>query len=107
MTKSKLIRVLDEGTDMVFMVSKFEASDIELLGLKGWKLSPELTMITNIGPAVACSLSTFKFPHHDIRERSEKLRYSHTTHGLAKVVKDLDFDDIPDTIDVEDVDCTR
>jgi len=99
--------VKDDGTDMVFMITKFELSDVELLALRGWKLSPELTMITNIGPKASSSISTFRHPQYDIEERSEKLGYSHTTKNLTKVVKDMHFGDIPDEINLTGVDCSN
>lgn len=106
MVKSKFVRVLDEGTDMVFIITKFEPSDTEFLALKGWKYTPDLTIMTSIGNKVASSISKFNHPPYDIEERSENLGYSHTTHALAKVVRGMNFDEIPDMIDVEDIDCT-
>lgn len=117
MALSKIVTVLDEGTKMVFMITKFEASDAEILKSRGWKLSDELTMITEVGIKVCSamlnegiaksSMSVFNFPKYDVGERSGKLHYSHTTHGLAKVVRDMNFDEIPDVIDVESVDITK
>ena len=117
MVLTKLITVLDKGTKMVFMITKFEASDAEILMSRGWKLSEELTMITEVGTKVCSamlnegtaksSLSVFNYPQYDIGERSGKLHYSHTTHALAKVVRDMSFDEIPDVIDVKDVDITK
>ncbi len=100
--QSKLVRILDEGTDTVFAVSKFEESDRELLEKTGWGLSPELTMIIRIGPDVASSMATFHVPQYDIEERSAKLGYNHTTHGLVAMVKEIDFDKIPEVLDVRD-----
>lgn len=107
MVKSKLVRVLDKGTEMVFMVTKFEPSDIELLNLKGWEYSPDLTVITDIGISARSSISAFKLPQFDIEDRSDKLRYNHTTHGLASKVKSMYFDEIPDEINLTGLDLRR
>lgn len=117
MVQSKLVIVLDDGTKMVFMITKFEASDTEILKSRGWKVSDELTMITEVGIKVCSamlnegiaksSISVFNFPKYDVEERSGKLHYSHTTHALAKVVRNMKFDEIPDVINVEDVDITK
>ena len=115
MVKSKFVRVLDDGTDMVFIITKFEPSDADFLASKGWQYSPELTMITSIGNqasssitkgSVKSSISKFAYPPYDIEERSGKLGSNHTTHGLATVVRDMTFDEIPDKIDVTDIDLT-
>jgi len=103
MVESKLVIVLDEGTNMLFLVTKFEESDTEMLASKGWEFSPELTIITSIGPEARSSMSVFDYPRYDIERRTGKLSYNHTTHGLAEVVKDMDFESIPDVIDVENM----
>lgn len=113
MTLSTLVTVLDKGTKMLFMITKFEASDDEILKSRGWLLSEELTIITEIGNKASStilsegvaksSMSKFDFPVYDIKERSDKLGYSHTTDALARVVKNMNFDEIPDVIDVSDI----
>ena len=107
MVKSKFVRVLDDGTDMVFIITKFEPSDAQFLDLKGWKYTPELTMITNIGNKASSSISKFSYPPYDIEERSGKLGSSHTTHGLATVVREMNFDEIPDKINLTGLKLTR
>lgn len=116
MVKSKFVNVLDKGTDMLFIITKFEPSDAESLASRGWQYSPELTMITNIGNQarssfvkgrVSSSISKFSYPPCDVEDRSGKLGSNHTTHGLAVVVREMDFDEIPDVIDVEDIELSR
>ena len=116
MVESKFVRVLDEGTDMVFIITKFEPSDAEFLALKGWEYSPELTMITNIGNQasssitkgrISSSISEFRYPPYDIEERSGKLGSNHTTHGLATVVREMNFDEIPNKINLTGLVLTR
>mgnify|MGYP000672059624 CR=1 FL=1 len=53
------------------------------------------------------SMSVFNFPKYDVDERTGKLNNSHTTHALAKGVRSMNFDEIPDVIDVESVDITK
>lgn len=117
MPQSKIVTVLDRGTKMVFIITKFESSDSEILMSRGWKLSKELTMITEIGTKVSStilnegivksSMSVFDYPRYDIEMRTDKLSYTHTTHALAKMVRDMSFDEIPDVIDVRDVNTTE
>jgi len=117
MPQSKFATVLDKGTKMLFMITKFEASDADILMSRGWKLSEELTMITEVGTKVCSamlnegiaksSMSVFNFPKYDVEERTGKLHYTHTTHALAKVVRSMKFDEIPDVINVEGVDITK
>lgn len=100
MPESKLVVVLDEGTNMLFMVTKFKKSDIKLLRTKGWEFSPALTIITDVGLKARSAISVFDRPRYDVPERTGILDYNHTSHGLAEVVKAMDFESIPDVIDV-------
>ena len=97
MATSKLVRVLDEGTDMVFMITKFDLEDKELLARTGWELTSNLAIITTIGPQVASSMSTFKYPEYDIPERTSIMRFNKTTKGVALVAREKD---IPDLVDL-------
>ena len=100
MPESKLVIVLDEGTNMLFLVTKFKKSDVKLLRSKGWEFSPKLTMITDIGLKARSAISVFDNPKYDVPNITGTLDYNHTSHGLAEVVKDIDFESIPDVIDV-------
>lgn len=100
MPKSTLVRVKDEGTDMVFLVVKFVRDDAEILNSKGWSYSPELCVIAAIGPEIRASMSIFDYPLYDIEERSGTLGANHTTVSLAEVLRDIPFDEISDLIDV-------
>ena len=102
MPKSTLVRVLDEGTNMLFLVVKFEQDDAELLSAKGWAYSPELSIIAAIGPTIQASMSIFEHPVYDIKERSKVLDVNHTTVSLAEIIKDTPFDEISEIIDVTD-----
>ena len=97
MAISKLVRVLDKGTDMVFMVTKFGPEDKELLARTGWQLSSNLAMITTIGPQVASSMSTFGYPEYDIPERTALMKFNKTTRGIARMAREKD---IPDLVDL-------
>lgn len=103
MPESKLVIVLDEGTNMLFMVTKFKKSDVKLLRTKGWEFSPDLTLITDVGLKARSAMSVFNHPKYDVPERTGILDYNHTTHGLAEVVKGMNFESIPDVIDVTDM----
>lgn len=100
MVKSKLVRVLDEGTDMVFIVAKFEEEDRVLLFKAGWELNDNLCMIATVGNRFKGSMSTFGHPSYDIPERTGELDMNSTTIGVATVTRDMKFGDIPNTIDL-------
>ena len=100
MVESKLVRVLDEGTDMVFMVVKFEEEDRALLFKAGWELNDNLCAIVALGNEFRGAMSTFQHPPYDITERTGELGYNSTTTGVAMVVRDHDFESIPNTIDL-------
>lgn len=100
MVDAKLVRVRDRGTDMVFMVAKFEEKDRELLEKTGWSISDKLSIIATLGDKLAGSISTFNHPTYDIVERSDTLSYNGTTEGVAVFVRDTKFEDIPDVIDL-------
>ena len=102
MVKSKLIRVKDEGTDMVFLVTKFEHDDEYMLDCTGWGLSDELCVVTALGNEARSVIGTFKVPLYDIPERTGHLNYNHTTAGVVTAIAGMLFEDIPDVLDARD-----
>lgn len=102
MVKSKLIKVRDEGTEMVFLVTKFEYSDFELIHQTGWDLTNELCVVTALGNEARSVIGTFKVPSYDIPERTGRLNYNHTTAGIVTAIAGMLFENIPDVIDARD-----
>ena len=102
MVKSKLVKVKDEGTEMVFLVTKFEMEDIVYAGMAGWNLSDRLCVVTALGNEARSVIGTFKFPQYDIPERTGKLGFNHTTAGVVEAITGMKFEDIPATIDERD-----
>ena len=102
MVKSKLIKVKDEGTEMVFLVSKFELGDIAYMGHIGWNLSNRLCVVTALGNEARSTMGTFKFPRYDIPERTGKLNFNHTTAGVVEAITGMKFEDIPVMIDARE-----
>ena len=102
MVESKLVKVKDEGTEMVFLVTKFEMEDIVYAGLAGWNLSDRLCVVTALGDKARSVIGTFKFPQYDIHERTGKLGFNHTTAGVVEAIAGMKFEDIPATIDARD-----
>lgn len=100
MVKAKLVRVKDEATDMVFMVAKFEEKDRELLRRTGWNLSDNLCMIADVGNRFKGSMCTFGHPSYDIKERTGELDVNSTSIGIATVVRNMEYIDIPDVVDL-------
>lgn len=103
MAKSKLINVHDKDTTMLFLITKFEPAEAATLLSQGWKFSPELTVVTDIGAQAKSAISNFSHPKYDIEKRSGILDYNYTTRVFVGLVKNMNFDELPDEIDVRKV----
>lgn len=102
MVKSKIIEVRDEGTRMVFLVTKFEAKDKELIESAGWELTDKLCVVTALGNEARSAMGTFGYPQYDIPEYGGRLTYNHTTAGVVTAIANMSFEDIPDVVDARD-----
>ena len=100
MVNAKLVRVRDEATDMVFMVAKFEEEDRELLRRTGWELNDHLCIVADIGNRFKGAMSTFGHPSYDIGERTGELNVNSITIGVSTIVRNMNYIDIPDVIDL-------
>lgn len=100
MTKSKLVRVLDDMTDMIFLVTKFDEGDKELLSQTGWDLDPKLTLLTVMGPKVHASMSTFSHPAYDLQDRGN-IKPNGTTTKFSKLAASLTIEELPEKVDLE------
>lgn len=101
--KAKLFRVLDEGTEMVFLAIKFDdyqEKEIKLLENRGWRVTDRLTVLVEVGTFAGAAISTFKYPPYDLDRRSAKIDQTRTARSVAEIVRDLPVDEIPDTLDV-------
>jgi len=107
--KAKFVRVLDEATDVFYIVGKFETDDYPGLHWVGWgtKVSPssikDFSSPTLIVKCRAngdqCAISHFDCPEVDLPDRGE-IQLDHTIVRFAKAVRNIDFKDIPDKIDL-------
>ncbi len=102
MVHSKLVTVRDEGTHMVFLVTKFEHKDEELINRAGWDITPKLCVVTALGDEAQSVIGTFKVPSYDIPNRTGHLSFSHTTAGVVEAISSTPFEDIPDVVDARD-----
>ncbi|MCK4518354.1 hypothetical protein KAT92_06260 [Candidatus Babeliales bacterium] len=102
MVKSKIIEVRDEGTHMVFLVTKFEPDDEQILALTGWELTDRLCVVTALGDEARSTMGTFRHPRYDVIERTSKLGFNHTTAGVVTAIASTPFEDIPDVVDARD-----
>jgi len=100
MVKSKLVNIIDEGTSFVICVTKFDPEDQELMNRTGWEISERLVLITEIDNTARSAISTFKFPHYDIQERSNIMGINGTTTKMCEQLSKIEFDDIPSVYDV-------
>lgn len=100
MVESKLIKVKDEGTEMVFLVTKFDVGDTGYIEKCGWEITDRLCVVTALGNEARSVIGTFKYPQYDIPERTGKLHFNHTTAGIVEAITEMNFDDIPAMIDV-------
>ena len=91
------------GTEMFFLIGKFEESDREILSKAGWELSRELTLVVDLYSSRA-GLSEWSYPPYDLTNRSN-LGVNHTTLNLVNIVKRMDIDDIPDILNILDYPC--
>ena len=96
----KTVKVLDDATEMWFLVGKPDLLDQGMLESVGWE--PSVTLLVHIrsgGGAEAC-MSTFKgHIEYDLQEYGP-LEVSGTTVKLAKITRDMLFEDIPMVLDV-------
>ena len=102
MVKSKLIEVRDEGTHMVFLITKFEPEDEHLVNRAGWKLTDKLCVVTALDNEARSTMGTFGYPQYDIPEYGGKLNFNHTTAGVVTAIANTPFEEIPNVIDARD-----
>jgi|LGVF01.2.fsa_nt_gb hypothetical protein len=102
MVLSKLIEVRDDGTHMVFLVTKFEPEDRQLIQRSGWELTGRLCVVTILGNKAESSMGTFGHPQYDISEYGGKMVFDHTTAGVVTAIANTPFEDIPDVVDARD-----
>lgn len=102
MVKSKLIEVRDDGTHMVFLVTKFEHDDEYLVNRTGWELTNKLCVVTALGNEARSTMGTFGYPQYDVEEHTGKLGFNHTTAGVVMAIANMSFEDIPDVVDARD-----
>ena len=102
MVESKLIKVKDDGTEMVFLVTKFDIGDSGYLNNSGWDVTDRLCVVTALWNQARSVIGTFKFHQYDIPERTGKLDFNHTTAGVVEAIAGMKFEDIPATIDARD-----
>lgn len=99
--KTKIIKVLDDATEMWFMIGKPEASDSKMLEETGWGSQP-VTLLVNFRRAggVEGCMSTFEgYIPYDLKVRGP-LSVSGTTTKLARIIRYLPLEEIPDVLDV-------
>jgi hypothetical protein len=100
----KTVKVLDDATEMWFLVGKPDQGDQEMLESVGWE--PDVTLLVHIrsGGGVEACMSSFKgYIKYDLEEYGP-MEASGTTVKLAKIIRDMLFEDIPVALDVRDYD---
>ena len=108
--KMKMVRVLDDSTDVYYLIGKPELADKPGLDWTGWEMkwkqwdkitSPTL-IVKPRSNTTTCAMSHFDVPQIDLVERGN-IEVDHTSVALTLVVRDLCFEEIPDTIDVSKI----
>lgn len=93
----KAVHVLDAGTDVFFLVGKMDESDSEWMRWAGWGGEPTLILKPRNDLTYAV-ISHFSCPEVDIEEKGMSL--DSTVLGLVNAVKDLDFEELPELLDL-------
>ena len=101
--KLKTVRVLDEATEIFYLIGRPESSDHEMMESLGWGNQP-VTLLVNLkrGGGVEGCMATFRgsIPY-DLQEYGP-LDVNGTTIKLAEIVHDMPYEDIPETLDVRE-----
>ena len=95
----KAIHVLDDGTDVWYLVGKPDESDDEWMRATGWGGNITLIVHQVGGGFTQAAISHFSVPEIDLRERGN-VDINHTSVGLVEAVKDLGFDDLSELVDL-------
>ena len=100
--KTKLIKVLDEATELVVLIGKFGKEDEKLMNGIGWHELRTLTLITILdgGGYSRCCISNFRQPPYDLEERGN-IGVNGTTVKLVEYVRDKTLEEIPDEVDLK------
>ena len=96
----KPIHVLDDGTDVWFLVGKFDESDAEWARWAGWGFNdvrPTLILKPRASMTSA-AISDWDCPPVDIEEKLGSL--DGTVLGLVNAVKGLSFEALPELVDL-------
>lgn len=99
--RMKTVKVLDDATEVWYLIGRPEASDREMLERTGWDDQPVnlLVKILGGGGCESC-ISTFKgYIPYDIEEYGT-ISLDSTAIKLATIVRDLPFEEIPTVLDV-------
>lgn len=100
--KVKTVKVLDDATEMWFLVGKPDSEDQEMLESIGWELDVTLLVHLKGGGGVEGCMSPFDgLIEYDLQEYGP-LEVSGTTVKLAKITRDMLFEDIPTVLDVRE-----
>ena len=100
----KTVKVLDDATEMWFLVGKPDLLDQEMLESVGWESDVTLLVHLRCGGGVEACMSTFNgFIEYDLQEYGP-LKVSGTTIKLAEITHNMLFEDIPTVMDVRNYD---
>ena len=110
--KIKAVHVLDAATDVYYLVGKPEIEDFAPMQWIGWGMRftkeelPKVTSPTLIVKPRAnttyCAMSHFDVPEIDLEERGN-IEVDHTSLALARAVRNIPFEMIPDEYDFTQV----
>jgi hypothetical protein len=98
--KTKCVRVLDEGTDMRFLVMEPDnPEDYDALEWGGWNVETTRIVVCPVSrPGVI--MGKFSHPPYDIDEHGSGIINNHTSQKFLEAIRGVLFYDIPDKIDV-------
>ena len=98
--KTKCVRVLDEGTDMRFIVMEPDTDEEhEVMSLNGWNIDTTKIIIYPASkPGIV--MGRFNCPSYDIDEYGTGIRNNHTTQCFLETIRGKHIEEIPETIDI-------
>ena len=95
----KAIRVLDDMTDVWYLVGKPDESDKAWMKWAGWGPSVTLVVRPIGGGGAQAAISSFGYAEGDLNEY-DPIDISSTSVGLVEAVKGLCFEDLPELVDL-------
>jgi hypothetical protein len=96
----KAIHVLDDATDVYYLVGKPDENDEAWMRWAGWGMGITLIVRPIGGGGAQAAISSFGGNmEYDLTDKGP-VDVNSTSLGLVEAVRDLDFDDLPELVDL-------